>query len=72
MEPLDLVFFKNLILEKIKQTNENVENIEKTRETKEMILPKIDLPTLYTWLITEQMLWKERSRYCWLNAAEII
>ena len=29
MEPLDLVFFKNLILEKIKQTNENVENIEK-------------------------------------------
>ena len=29
MEPLDLVFFKNLILDKIKQTNENVENIEK-------------------------------------------
>ena len=29
MKPEDLVFFKNLILEKIKQTNENVENIEK-------------------------------------------
>ena len=29
MEPLDLVFFKNLILDKIKNTNENVENIEK-------------------------------------------
>tara|TARA_B100001250_G_C19811934_1_gene796140 strand:+ start:1092 stop:1460 length:369 start_codon:yes stop_codon:yes gene_type:complete len=29
MKPEDLVFFKNLILEKVQQTNENVEVIEK-------------------------------------------
>ena len=29
MKPEDLVFFKNLILEKVRQTNENVEVIEK-------------------------------------------